>query len=623
MGGFTKPITELAAKGISELGAKLGKSAVADEAAKAMTNFMEKNTNIETTLGSSKEADYIRSLLADHKDATNKMIGPVQQNLAQHFPTTPANKVSVNMIRAKASELSETSALGKNRQDLILGMQKFKEAHGDIRARNLADQLGVHLRETSYPIQTTDYGMAETSRLAHQLSTHPKTKFATDPATGLPQMVKDPRTGEMVKQRMDWGKSIYQPPGEVERKFTRALTTPLMQRVGILHAVGGKLNLLLDSNLQSTMKVIGSHFTQDRAGWVASRRAIGALSEYGLEKHQQLAAFENRKIPLPDNAFWRGARGNFLSLGLSFAKKDNIIDFGMQGEFEAKHLAKDLFDGYAANDLKKIDRAKYWLKVYGLDGDDILSHGFLSDDHIATAIDKNIERKLMIDTKNLRWIRAQATPWGRIVRTFNGYKTGQRNFLLQAFKHSIHDAKGGNPMALLTFMGSIGLAFPDVGAALRYGTDLWTGKNERESREKMTDVWTYKKFREAENGADLGKAFMDQIDAAMHFTAVGMLISHNRYYEKTRFLEEAVGPVVSNFGEQVGDVASAFYHGFDDTSRRQLMRDVLHDIPAPIIGQYLSGKIFPAGSGRGGGGGGGRPKPPTRPKASGRPRRPS
>lgn len=604
MGGFTKPIVELATKGLEKLGMP-----TADAMAKGMTEFAEKNFSLETTLGSSKEGNFIRSMLADHKDAANKLITPIKQNLIQHFPNTAPENVTTEMIRAKAHELSETTALGKDRRDLIMGIAKFKDAHGDIHARNLADQIGLHLREQAYPINTADYSRAQTSRLAHQLGASPKTRYKTPDITAGPD---DP------KKLMDWGMSPYQAPGKLERGVTKALTTPLMQRVGVLHAVGGKMNLLLDSNLQNTMKVMGSYFTNDRAGFIARAQSIGAMAEYTLEKHQQWAAFENRSIPLPDNAFWRGARGNFLSVGLSFAKKNNIIDFGMQGEFEAKYLAKDLFDAHLSGNASKVDNAKYWLKVYGLDGDRILQQGHLSNDDIATAIDKNIERKLMTDTKNLRWKNAQATWWGRMTRTFNGYKTGQRNFLLQAFKHSIHDAKGGNPMALLTFMGTIGLAYPDVGAAMRYGTDLWTGKDEKESREKMLNTWKAS-VTPSSYGFGEGNKWADRVDAAMHFTAVGMLLSHNRYYNRSRGLEEMMGPVLSNIAEQGMDVASAIQGGFDETSRRQLMRDVLHDIPAPIVGQYLSGKLLPPGQ-SGGGGGRGRPKPPSR--ASGRPSRP-
>lgn len=502
-------------------------------------------------------ADYARTTDANIAKiaADNKQIGRVMNQGELHNAATKGHKLSTGtFLRGSRDEV-----YGDKDQILTGMLHLIEKEHGEEKAKNIADAMGVHFHEESKRVGGSS-GLNGT-RLVKNLA-------------------KDPLT-EQVK----WRESQYKERSELEKKVTSYMSATLAYKAGIAH-LSTPLNMLVGTSLSSFGKATQHAFGNGYKDAVAQLQFYGALGELSAMESDQLYKFEHGLI----HKFQPGTVGqiiheNFQIPFFSMARKRAMVMAGMQGKYIAEEQAANLMSGNKG----LVDRAMLELKYLGIDGRDVAARGGqLSHEEIRNAIYENANQRVFIDSGRNRSQFATSSAMGRLTGMYHNYAAQQGNFMLREFRRNLIERK--DPMQLVKDLAILGTVFPAVGSGI-YGLEkLWMGK-------KPADVKA--EFLKENDPRELAA----RAEAFAHTAGFGIMASYARSLGRAKLAQAMLGPIGSAGVELVQDsykAGSGFIEGKDVgkgpgkvKTWEPLARDVLHDIPSLGVGAIAAEHLYP------------------------------
>src|ERR1700743_2319503 len=354
-------------------------------------------------------------------------------------------------------------------------MQGFVNAiakeHGENKAKNLLDALGVYFHDSVY-----QQGTGEASRLASNL----KAKNS---------LVED----------IDFRNSPYRPAGDAERGIHQYTASALAFKAGLAHATT-PLNALIGRSLTSFAKasthLFGSGYDAAKPEMVA-HNAIGQIF---AEEHQQIYDFQNGLI----QKYAPGSIGEFISKnwmipGLSTMRQRTATMLAMQG----KYAAQELYERLASPNITTVERAKNDLRRLGLEPTKRLAQKGLLAEDIRNAMFNNTNDRMFLQGGMNRAPAATSTTMGRFIGMFHQYGAAQANFLQKELVAAIQKK---DPVSFVKTVAILGSVFPAVGGAVHGLEDIWMGKGVDKAKEDV------------KGGVGLGEglALANRLDAFIH-----------------------------------------------------------------------------------------------------------
>jgi hypothetical protein len=179
-----------------------------------------------------------------------------------------------------------------------------------------------------------------------------------------------------------------------------------------------------------------------------------------------------------------------------------------------------------------------------------------------------------------------------MVMAFHNYGARQGNFILQAMKKEMLDKR--DPMAFVKTLVALGVIAPNVG---NFTYSLEQGARTGDPKKAFED------FKNREKGLYSGHFIAENLEAFSHIAGFGIATSYARAGLRNRLANAMLGPLFGAATELGQDVLKTGYgltqteetkHAQKMSTReRQLMRDVLHDVPSLGIGSIIANKYVP------------------------------
>lgn len=562
MGGFStlgEAVFGLAEKGLSEAGAKFPKIEALTEGAQTVIN---KTFGLDSTL-TGKSGAFVKQHLTKFESEFDKQLSIGTQEAQKLGPGV----VPRHAIETQARRAARDKVFGQNDELLSAATHAMALEHGEEKAKNFVDNLGVYFHE-----QVRDKQNA--GQFSARLTTNIKKTKQIAPVAGLTEgganFASDIELNPSPYNRRAF---INDKPG-LEASLHSYGSAALAFKAGLAHTTT-PLNALIGNSLSSFAKASGAMFG---SGYDAARQELQAHNALGsmfLEELDQMYKFKNGTI----QKYAPGTIGEFVHKnwaipGFSALRQRTATMFAMQGKYSAIEYAHDLMSG----DADKVRRAKLNFEYLGIKPNEVMQNGGnLTPEHIRQAMFENTNQKLFIQSAaRNRSQFATSNAMGRLVSMYHGYGAAQANFIQ---KELIKAYKLRDPMSMLKTMAVLGVVFPAVGTAVHSLEQVWMHPSN--AGEKFDE--SIAKMKQMGSSADIE----DRLEGIANVAGFGVMTSYGRAAGRRKLLESMAGPVINAAAELGQDAANA------RTNPEPLARDVLHDIPSLGIGSWAADKFLP------------------------------
>ena len=545
MGGFGGMVF----RGIEEGAEKLAANKqIQHETMESVARITSKIFSIDATATGKSGAMLKDKLKNQYEPTFQKYLGEYTQKAKQ-----TGGQIEPYKIRTQASNQARADVFGDHDQVLAGITHWTRKEHGEEKAKNLVDQMGIYFHDQVY--QPTGQGSRPgqmTSKLTSNLSQHPLT--------------------EDIGFRL----SPYKAPGDGERNLQKYMAMTFAFKAGLAH-VSTRLNSLMSQSTSSFLKAQRDMFlNKDMA--THELLSTGQIGQEIFDAYAQEYAFKASKIAqYAPGSVGEFIHKNFIIPGFSQIRKNNIIFAGIQGKYRAFEIGDALVNGSnRARRLAEID-AKY----LGMDAKKIYSQGGVLTDDVQKAMYHNVQNTTFLTSARSRVQIATSTPLTRLVTMYHSYGSMQAKFMLETINKELlqkHD-----PVSVFKLFATMGVIAPAAGNAI-YGLEqMWRGK-------EWDDPAKYFSDRE--------KAFYDatdlfsKLEAYTHLAGLGVLTTYGRGAGRFHLAQSMLGPVGSASSELAEDVVKASPYMAHPTAR-QLVKDIAHDTPSAGIGAILAERALP------------------------------
>lgn len=546
MGGtLGHAVFELAEKGLQKLGTS---HATVEPFTEGVQNFMHSAFGLESQATGKSGTALIQDL-----QEFNKLFSFKESEYTQLYKGV----ASPHEIRGLARRDARGSKFGSNDTLLVQHLANIAHEHGEEKAKNIADSLGVFFHDT--PKVNASGG--ETSKLTSALR-------------------RDPLT----KNIKDWRNSPYKPPTEAERNIRQFTNATLAFKAGLAH-LSTPLNGLIGQSLTSfgkaTQHIFGSGFQNIKAE-IESNNALGSML---MEEYQQIFNHKNGVI----GKFAPGSIGKFISdnwmiPGMSFVRQKSMVFLAAQGKYSAMESAAVLAN--VKSSARKIALAQENLRYHGINPLNVIrNNGQLGTAEIASAMYENVNKRMFVESGLNRSRFANSTVIGRSLALYHNYAAAQANFLQKEFMRNVHR---GDPVRAVKDFAILGTILPAVGTGI-YGIERGImGKGDLdETTDSISSVLS-------PNGITDAESWMNRVEGISHVAGLGVLNSYVRAAGRRKLLESIAGPQINAAGELGQDIIVGIEgNAQDEHNFEPVARDILHDIPSYGLGAQAAEAWFP------------------------------